>query len=99
MAEISQMGDADIIDLENKYRVLAALHAAAFIVIGGNDMDRNVTDRRRDFFPVFTTRCEPVQYDRGARRHVDAVVRTVLMAGGDDMLRQARLRQIVSSMG
>ena len=32
-------------------------------------------------------------------RHVDAVMRSVLMAAGDDMLRQTWLRQIVSSMG
>jgi hypothetical protein len=35
-----------------------------------------------------------MQDHRRARRHVDAVVRAMLVAGGDDMLRQRRARQI-----
>ena len=98
MAEIAQVGDADVVDAKNENRIFAALHAVAFVVKRRNDVNRHVADRSRDFLPIFAGRGETVQDHRRARGHVNAVMRSVLMAGGDDMLRQSRARQIERAM-
>ena len=59
MAEIAQVGDADIIDAKNKNRIFAALHAVAFVVKRRNDVNRDIADRSRDFLPIFAGGVRP----------------------------------------
>ena len=98
MAQVAEMGDANVVDPEDEDRVLAALHAAALVVERGDNINRNIADRRGDFLPVLAARGESVENHRRAGRHVDAVMRAVLVAGSDDMLRQGRPWQVKSPM-
>src|SRR5918995_6168693 len=93
MAKIAQMGDADIIDSKDKDRVLAALHSTALVMKCRNDIHRYVSNRRGDFLPVLAPTRQSMQDNRLARRHMDAAVRAVMVAGGDDVLRQSGARQ------
>jgi len=56
-SEVAEVGDADVVDLENEDGVFATLHAAALVVIGGDDVNRDVADGRRNLLPVFSTWC------------------------------------------
>src|SRR5215467_12700339 len=99
MAQVSQMSDADVIHTKDEDSVFPSLEAVAFVVVGGNIVNRNVTDRGVNLFPVFTSGSEAVKNDRISGRHLDAVVRAMLMAGGDDMLGQGGPRQVKGAVG
>ncbi|MEA2658093.1 MAG: hypothetical protein QOF64_678, partial [Candidatus Binatota bacterium] len=61
MAEIAQVGDADIVDAKNKNRIFATLHAVAFVVKRRNYVNRDVADRSRifcQFSPVDVRPCK-----------------------------------------
>src|SRR5688572_5310191 len=94
MAEIAQVGNADIVDSKDKDRVLAALHPAAFVMKCRNDIHRYISNRRGDFLPVLASTRQSMEDNRLARRDMDAAVRAVLVAGGDDVLRQSGARQV-----
>src|SRR5687768_8545217 len=92
------MSNANVIDSKNEDGVFAALQALALIVIGGNRVNRNVTDRLMHRIPVFSGGREALEDHRFAFGHMDIVVRAMLMAGGDNMLIEARPGQITARM-
>src|ERR1043166_1953369 len=89
MAEIAQVGDANIVDSKDEDGIFTSLKAVALIVVGRHVINRNVADRRVNFFPILAARCKAMENHRISGGHFDAVVRPVLMAGGDDVLRQS----------
>jgi len=99
MAEIAQMGNADVIHAKDEDSVFPSLEAVAFVVVGGNIVNRNVANRGVNFLPVFAGGGEAVKNDRISGRHLDAIVRAMLMTGGDDMLGQSGPRQVESAVG
>src|SRR4030095_14583127 len=54
----------------------------------------NVPDSGGDLLPILPTGRQSMQNDWCSRSHMDAVVRSMLMAGGDDVLRQSGARQV-----
>src|SRR5215813_5344548 len=86
MAQVAEMGNADVIHPKDEDRILASLHALALIMVCGNKVNRNVPNGGGDLLPILTTGCQSMQNDRCSRSHMYDVVRCVLMAGGDDVL-------------
>src|SRR5262245_38706712 len=94
MAQVAKMGNADVIYSKDKDCILTSLHTLALIMVCGNQVNRNVPDGGGDLLPILPAGRQSMQNDRCSRSHMDAVVRSVLMAGGDDVLWQSRPGQV-----
>ncbi len=93
------MGDTDIVNAKDKDRIFAPLHAAALVMKRGHRVNRNVSNGRIDLIPVLPAWSEALHYHGIAERHADSTVRSVRMAGGDDMLGQGGMGQVESAVG
>src|ERR687894_92639 len=93
------MSDANVIHSKNEDGVFAALQALALVVVGGNRVNRNVTDSLMHRIPIFSGGGEALEDHRVAFCHIDVVVRAMLMTGGDNMLIEGWPAQITARMG
>src|SRR5262245_64356763 len=98
MAQVAEMGNADVIHSKDKDRILASLHALALIMVRRDHVNRHVSDGGGDFLPILTTGRQSMQNDRCSRSHMNAVMRCVLMAGGSDVLWQSGLGQVEAAV-
>ena len=98
MAQVSQVRDANIIDAKTKDSILPPLQSLALIVKGRDRIDRHVANCRMNLIPGLASWTQAMKNDRAAARHPNVAVRSVVMAGCDNMLRQRRPGQIISSM-
>ena len=99
MAEVAQVGNTNIVDPKDEDGIFTSLKAMALIVIGRHVINRNVANCGVDFFPILAAGREAMKNDRITGGHFDAVVRPVLMAGGDDVLRQSGPGKIEGPVG
>lgn len=99
MTQVPKMRDADIVHPKNEDRVFTSLKSLALVMVRGNGIDRNVPDARVNRIPIFPAGGEPFENDRIPCRHPDVTVSPVLVAGGDNVLRERGPREIIPTVG